>query len=63
MFCRHNASFENWIIKVQDFLNFELSPMYIFPDVMPSMKEKPAGQQESLMKECRLTSVSAMNQR
>ena len=27
MFYRHNASFEILVIKVQDFLNFELSPM------------------------------------
>ena len=27
MFYRHNASFGILIIKVQDFLNFELSPM------------------------------------
>ena len=36
-FCRHPASFKLWISKVQDFGNFELSPMTMdYPNVIVS---------------------------
>ena len=32
--CRHTASFKIWISKIQDFLNFELSPMLLALNTM-----------------------------
>ena len=44
IFCKHNASFEIWISKVQDFWNLELSPMRKYLQGFHIANNQDAGQ-------------------